>query len=193
MSSHPKTILTPEQYLEIERKAEYKSEYFQGEMFAMPGASEPHNVIAGNLGRELGVQLRSRPCRIYPSDMRVHIPETGLYTYPDVSVVCQAPQLIGDRKDTLLNPVFIAEILSPSTEAYDRGRKLEHYRSIASLKEYLLIAQDRVHVELYRRNGKGQWMLSEATGFDASIQLDSIDCQLSLADLYEKVDLAPNS
>src|SRR6266404_1708800 len=151
MSSVPKTFLTPEQYLEIERKAEFKSEYFQGEMFAMAGAREAHNLIALNLAAALHPQLRARPCRAYISDMRVRVSATGLYTYPDILVVCGEPQFLDERRDTLLNPNLIVEVLSPSTEAYDRGRKFEHYRSVESLSEYLLVSSERIIAELFTR------------------------------------------
>ncbi len=193
MASQPKTFLTPEEYLEIERRAEYKSEYFQGEMFAMAGASLVHNILVSHLVRDLGQQLRRGPCQVLPSDMRVHVSAAGLYTYPDVSVVCGPPQLADEHSDILLNPSFIAEVLSPSTEGYDRGRKFEQYRAIASLAEYLLVAQDRVHVELFTRQADGRWVLSEASGLEATLELPSIGCRLSLADLYEKVDLTATS
>ena len=190
MSSQPKTFLTGEDYLELERQAERKSEYCQGEMFAMAGASLAHHVLAMNLAAILHAQLRRRPCQVYPSDMRVHVTATGLYTYPDVTVVCGKPQLADEHADTLLNPSFIAEVLSPSTEGYDRGRKFEHYRSIASLTEYLVVAQDRVHVDLYTRQQDGGWVLSEASGLEETLELRCLGCRLALADLYEKVDLA---
>src|SRR5882757_8865070 len=123
MSSLPRTFLTPEQYLEIERQAEYKSEYFQGEMFAMAGGSNNHNLLVASAIMAIGPKARARSCRTCPSDMRVHIPTTGLFTYPDVVVTCGEPHLLDGRRDTLLNPTVIAEVLSPSTEAYDRGRK----------------------------------------------------------------------
>lgn len=189
MSSQAKSLLTPEQYLEIERQAEYRSEYYQGEMFAIAGAKEPHNVLAGNLLGVLHPQLRGRLCRVYPSDMRVRVSATGLYTYPDVTVVCGQPQLADEYADTLLNPTVIAEVLSPTTEGHDRGRKFEHYRAIESLAEYLLVAQERVHVELYTRQPDGRWLLSEASRLEDTLELRSIECRLALADLYEKVDL----
>ena len=190
MSTQPRTALTPEEYLELERKAEYKSEYYHGEMFAMAGASREHNVLAMNLSATLHAQLRRRPCEVYPSDMRVRVGATGLYTYPDVSVVCGQPQLADEHADILLNPTFLAEVLSPSTEGYDRGRKFEHYRTIESLAEYLLVAQDRIHVDLYTRQQDGRWVLSEASRLEDTLELPSIGCQLALADLYEKVDLS---
>jgi len=193
VSTQTKTYLTPEQYLEIERKAEYKSEYFQGEMFAMAGAKEAHNLLVGNLIGELYVQLRSSPCRVYPSDMRVNVSATGLYTYPDVIAVCGEPQFQDDERDNLLNPTLIAEVLSRSTEAYDRGRKFEHYKSIESFQQYLLIASDRVHVDLFTRKPDGDWLLKSADRLDDSLELQSIGCRLTLADLYNKVDMPRTS
>ena len=175
LSSQPRTYLTAEEYLELERQAEYKSEYYHGEMFAMAGASLPHNLLVGNLVRDLGQQLRRRPCQVYPSDLRVRVGESGLYTYPDVTVVCGQPQLADEHADTLLNPTFIAEVLSPATEGYDRGRKFEHYRGIESLAEYLLVAQDRVHVDLYTRQQDGRWVLSEASRLEDTLELRSIE------------------
>ena len=189
MSTQPKTFLTPEQYLEIERAAEYKSDYCDGEMFAMAGAGEAHNVLVGNLVADLHQQLRSRPCRVYSNDMRVRVHATGLYTYPDVVVVCGERRFLDDRRDTLLNPSLLIEVLSPSTEAYDRGRKFEHYRSIESLGEYLLVASDRVHADLYTRQPDGRWLLTSADRLEDSLDLESVGCRLALADLYEKVDL----
>jgi Uma2 family endonuclease len=196
VSTQPKTYLTPEQYLEIERNAEFKSEYYQGEMFpmggpyAMAGPKFAHNVLVGNVVGELGQQLRSRPCAVCPSDMRVRVSQTDLYTYPDVVVVCGGPEFLDDRRDTLVNPNLIVEVLSPSTEAYDRGRKFELYRSIPSLTEYLLVASDRVHVDLYTRQPDGRWLLTSASGLEESLELQSVSCRIGLGDLYEKVDLA---
>ena len=193
MSTLSKTFLTAEEYLEIERKAEYKSEYYQGEMFAMAGASEAHNLLVWNLIRELGQQLRSRPCHAYPSDMRVRVSPDALYTYPDVVVVCGERQFLTEQKDTLLNPSLLVEVLSPSTEAYDLGRKFEHYRSIESLGEYLVVATDRIHASLFTRQADGSWLLRSASRMEDSLDLQSVGCRLTLADLYEKVELVkPN-
>ena len=189
MSTQPKTFLTPEEYLEIERRAAYKSEYCEGEMFALAGAPETHNLIAGNLFGGIHAQLRSRACRAYGSDMRVHVNATGLYTYPDVLVVCQKPQFLDGQRDTLLNPTLISEVLSPSTEAYDRGRKFENYRSVESLAEYLLVASDRMHADLYTRRQDGGWLLTSADGPAGTLSLASVNCQIALADIYEKADL----
>jgi Uma2 family endonuclease len=188
MSTQPKTFLTPEQYLEIERKAEYKSEYFDGEMFAMAGAREAHNLIVGNLFAQIHAHLRSGPCRVYSNDMRVRVSATGLYTYPDVLVACEVPQFLDEERDTLLNPTLIAEVLSPSTEAYDRGRKFGHYRSIESLAEYLLVSSERAGAELFTRRADGGWLLTAAGDLHDTLQLSASGCRLALADLYEKVE-----
>jgi Uma2 family endonuclease len=154
MSTQAKIFLAPKQYLEIERQAERKSEYWQGEMFALAGADEPHNLLVTNINGQLYTQLRSSACRIYSNDMRVRVSATGLYTYPDILVVCGVPQFLDGRRDTLLNPALIVEVLSPLTEAYDRGRKFEHYQSIDSLKQYVLAASERVHADLFTREAR---------------------------------------
>ncbi len=187
MSTQPKTFLTPEQYLEIERAAPYKSEYYAGEMFAMAGAREGHNLIAGNAFAELRNSFRSRGCRGYGSDMRVHTGPSH-YAYPDISAVCGDPQFLDHRRDTLLNPSLIVEVLSPTTEAYDRGRKFELYQSIPSLHEYLLLASDRIHADLYVRQDSGHWLLTSVGELEDILELDSVGCCLKLADLYEKVE-----
>ncbi|MEO8595055.1 MAG: Uma2 family endonuclease [Candidatus Solibacter sp.] len=190
MATQPKTHLTPEQYLEIERKAESKSEYYNGEMFAMSGARESHNLIVTNLAIELGLQLRKRPCKAYFVDMRVHIPATGLYTYPDASALCGEPLFLDETRDTLINPSLIVEVLFPSTEAFDRGGKFKQYRSIEPLSEYVLAASDEVSVELYTRQGDGKWLLTTATKREDVIELQSIGARVTLADLYDKVEFA---
>jgi Uma2 family endonuclease len=187
MSTEPKTFLTPEQYLEIERKAEYKSEYFEGEMFAMAGAREAHNLIVANVLFQIYGQVRSGPCRVYPSDMRVRVSATGL-TYPDIVVACEAPRFLDGERDTLLNPTLIVEVLSTSTEAYDRGRKFGHYRSIESLAEYLLVSSERIGAEMFTRQTDGGWLLTAAGDLKDTINLSATGCRLALADLYEKVE-----
>jgi Uma2 family endonuclease len=180
--------LTAEQYLGIERKAKCKSEYFSGETFAMAGEGVPHNVLVAAVLLELGEQLRRRKCTVFPSDMRVLVNSTGLYTYPDASVVRGAPELADTQLDTLLNPFILAEVVSPSTEAYDRGRKFEQYRSILSLREYLLISSERMHVDHFTRQTDGRWMLVSADKPEATIELTAIGCVLTLSALYEKVE-----
>lgn len=187
MSSQPQLRYTPEEYLMRERQAEYKSEYLAGEIFAMSGASERHNLIAGNIFAAFHAQLRGRPCRAYVNDMRVKVSTTGLYTYPDVVALCGEPQFDDEQKDTLLNPTVIVEVLSPSTEAYDRGGKFGHYRKLASLAEYVLVSQEESHIEHYVRQPDNQWLLSEASGLQEAVQLPSINCTLALSEVYEKV------
>lgn len=181
--------LTPQDYLALERSAAYKSEYFAGDIFAMTGASESHNLIVTNTVRELGVQLKKRPCKLYANDMRVKVDATGLYTYPDLVAVCGKAQFDDSHLDTLLNPTLIIEVLSDSTEAYDRGRKFEHYRKLESLAEYVLIAQNRPQVESYRRQSEQHWLLTECTGLEGVLRLQAIDCELVLAEIYDKVEL----
>ncbi len=182
--------MTEAEYLAIERAAECKSEYYRGQMFAMAGARAAHNALTANALGLLHHQLRHRPCQVYGSDMRIHIPANTLYTYPDVSVFCGEPELLDAERDTLLNPTFIAEVLSESTERYDRGRKFELYRSIESLREYLLVASDRLSVDLYTRQPGGQWLLTSFGRLEDAVALDSIGCRFSLMELYEKVELA---
>ncbi len=189
MSTQAKTLLSPEQYLEIERAADSRSEYHDGEMFAMAGAPEAHNLIVGNAFGELRQQFRGRACRVYQSEMRVRISATGLYTYPDVVAVCGEPRFTDDQRDTLLNPTLIIEALSPSTEAYDRGRKFEHYKTMESLRDYLLIATDRVHGDLYTRQADERWLLTSVSRMQEYLTLDSVDARLLMSDIYEKVEL----
>lgn len=187
VSSRPEPWIAPEQYLEAERRAETKSEYVNGQIFAMTGASRAHNLIVTNLVGELRTQLRGRPCEVYPSDMRVRVTETGLYTYPDVTVVCREPRLEDEHADTLLNPTLLIEVLFESTPRYDRGRKAEHYRRISSLEEYLLVDQTEPRVERYRRRGEREWLLTEVSGLGERVELHSIDGALALRDVYERV------
>jgi Uma2 family endonuclease len=179
--------LTPQEYLARERAAERKSEYLAGEVFEMSGASREHNLLVTNLVRELSLQLRGRECEVYPSDMRVKVAPSGLYTYPDVVVVCGEPNFEDEETDTLLNPTLIVEVLSKSTEGYDRGEKFEHYRRLDSLREYVLVAQDKCHVERYVRQPDQQWLFSEIVAPEGSLELVSLGCRLAMHELYEKV------
>jgi Uma2 family endonuclease len=190
MSSQPETYLTPEEYLAIERRAETKSEYFNGEMFAMVGASRKHNLISTNIVISVGQQLKNRPCEIYTSDMRVKIPATGLYTYPDVTVACGEPKFEDEFVDTLLNPTLIVEVLSASTASYDRIKKFGYYRTIESLAEYLLVAQDEYKVEQYAKQQDGRWLLTDIRSLEGVVEMVSIQCRLALADVYDRVSLA---
>ncbi|MCP4340348.1 MAG: Uma2 family endonuclease [Desulfobulbaceae bacterium] len=184
-----KIYINPEDYLEMERKAEYKSEYFDGEIFAMSGASRKHNLITGNVLAAIHRQIRNRNCEAYASDMRVKLSPTGLYTYPDVVIVCGEPLFDDDYLDTLLNPAVIVEVLSKSTEHYDRGKKFENYRTLGSLSDYLLIAQNRVGVEHYFRQSHNQWLFSEYKDMQETISIDSVKCELAIKEVYEKVEL----
>jgi Uma2 family endonuclease len=187
MSTAPKQFLTPEEYLHRERQAEFRSEYFRGEMFAMAGASANHNLIVLNAGASLREQLKKKPCLVFPSDMRLRVEATGLFTYPDLSVVCGDLKLEGSGGDILLNPVVLVEVLSDSTEAYDRGKKFEHYRTIPSLQHYLLIAQDRYSIDCFSKQSDGIWSLTSCQSLDQSIDLEAIDCRLAAAEVYDKV------
>jgi Uma2 family endonuclease len=187
--AQPKPFLTPEEYLEIEREAETRSEYLDGEMFAMSGGSREHNLIGTNLVRELSLQLKRRPCEVYSNDQRVRVPETGLYTYPDIVVICGEPLFEDEAVDTLLNPLLIVEVLSPTTEAYDRGKKFEGYRTIPTLTEYVLVSQHKPQVEQYLRQDGQHWQFTATSGRERSVSLASIQCELALAEIYDKVAL----
>ena len=186
MTAIPKVRLTAAEYLAIERKAETRSEFFAGEMFAMSGASREHNLISLNLGGELRQQLKDRPCEVYTTDMRVQVP-TGLYTYPDVVVTCGNPKFEDDHVDILLNPILLIEVLSDSTADYDRGTKFKHYRQIPSLREYVLVDQSAAQIEQFALGGDGAWRLTETKGLNATLSLDSIGCRVPLSEIYRKV------
>jgi Uma2 family endonuclease len=190
MPSQPQPRFTPAEYLALERKALYKSEYLDGEIFAMSGASREHNLICVNISSAFHAQLSQRPCEVYVGDMRVKVSPTGLYTYPDVVVACEEPQFEDAEVDTLLNPTVIVEVLSPSTEDYDQGKKFEHYRTLTSLQEYLLVAQDTLHLVHYVHQQDHTWVLSETRRLDDTLYLPSISCRLSLAEVYAKVSFA---
>jgi Uma2 family endonuclease len=189
MSSQARERYTPEEYLALERQAQCKSEYYAGEIFAMVGASRWHNLIVANVIGELRSQLKGRPCTTYPSDMRVKVSPTGLYTYPDVTVVCGEALFEDNQQDTLLNPTLIVEVLSASTEAYDRGGKFAHYRKLPSLMEYVLITQTKPHIEHYLCQQDNRWLLSEVDSVQDTLHLPAIDCYLALAEVYDKVDI----
>ena len=193
MATQPVSYLTPEQYLELERGAERRSEYIDGRMFAMAGANEAHNLVVANTLSAIHQQLRTRPCRVYSTDMRVRSRTQGPYMYPDLAAVCGAPEFANNEFDTLLNPVLVIEVLSPSTEAYDRGRKFEAYKKIETLREYLLIAADRMHADLYIRQSEGRWLLTSVGQPADVLTLGAVSVELRLADLYEKVELSSSS
>ena len=180
------TYITPEAYLASERKAKVKSEYIHGEVLAMSGASNAHNIITVEITTELNIQLRPRGCFVYSGDMRVRTSPTGSYFYPDVAVVCDKPRFEDNVFDTLLNPILVVEVLSPSTEVFDRGEKFAHYQELASLREYLLVSQDRIHVEHYRLM-ETQWVQKAFHAPEDVLVLNSIDCKLPLQDIYTRV------
>lgn len=180
--------LTPREYLARERQAEIKHEFVLGEIFAMSGASPAHNRICFNLAGRISPALAGGPCQGYSSDQRVAVPGSVLYTYPDITVVCGEPEFDEYDPDTLVNPTLIVEVLSPSTEAWDRGGKFAHYRRLPSLREYVLIAQDRPRVECYLRRGE-EWILTEFSGMDAVLTLASVQSQVPLTEIYDRVNL----
>jgi len=185
MTAQPQKIYSQEEYLEMEREADYKSEYFQGEIFAMAGAGLNHNRITENISGECYVFLKGKSCKSYSSDLRIHIPVNGLYTYPDFLIICGKNEYLDARKDTVLNPTVIVEVLSKSTSAYDRGEKFHFYRSIPSLKEYVLIDSSSIAAEVFRKSDEGVWFLaSEAYNISEAIELGSIDLKLDLNDIY---------
>ncbi len=190
MNAIPKTKLTPEEYLQFERKSEIKHEYFDGEIFAMSGAKRNHNKIVTNASGLIWQYLKGKDCESYSNDMRVFVPKTGLYTYPDLVVVCGEPKFQDNVFDTLLNPALLVEILSESTESYDRGKKFQHYRSIESLQEYVLVSQDEARIEKYVKSGDGFWTLSEAVGLNSEIKFSSIECSIALVEVYDKVNFS---
>jgi Uma2 family endonuclease len=185
MSTQPKTHLTPEQYIEIERRAEFKSEYYQDEMFAMSAARASHVLAVGNLAVLLIPALRGR-CSVFTNDMRVLVSPTGLYTYPDIAVVCGKPEYADQEFDTLLNPTLLVEVLSPSTESYDRGKKFDHYRTLDSLRQYVLVSTDRPHLDSFTRSGD-LWTFSAADGLGSELRLDPLGLTIPLADVYMDV------
>lgn len=193
MSSEAQKRLTPEEYLAIERQAETKSEYADGAMYAMSGASPRHALITANIVAALAVRLKDRPCFVFASDLRLNVNPTGLFTYPDVVVACGELKYRDDRRDTLLNPMVLFEVLSESTEAYDRGRKFEHYRALPSLAEYLLVAQDKPHLEQFVKQPDARWLLGEFSRPEEAVTLPSLGCTLALAEIYAKVDALASS
>jgi Uma2 family endonuclease len=193
MSLQPKYHLSFEEWLEAERaSAEGRSEYADGEVFAMTGASAEHNTIVMNIGRELSIQLKGRPCQVYANDMKVLIRSASAGKYPDLVAFCGEPELLDGRRDVLLNPSLLVEVLSDSTEAYDRGDKFALYRQIPSLREYLLVSQSRVLVELFSRGDDGRWVLADYRSLNDRVPLPSLDCTLDLAEIYDKVVLPPS-
>jgi len=188
MQQHAISYISEKEYLAQERVSKTKSEYFDGEIFAMAGASRRHNLIVANVIISLGVQLKNKPCRVYPSDMRLKIEKTDLNTYPDVMVVCNEERFTDEKQDTLLNPDIIIEVLSDSTEKYDRGEKFKQYRQIESLTEYVMIAQNYRSIEKFTKDRNGQWRLTETDERKPFVDLKSSGTRLEIAEVYDKVD-----
>ena len=190
-SAAAKTYLTPEEYLAWERKLDIKHEYLRGEIIAMSGASRAHSLIVTNISGELYIQLKGETCEGHTNDIRVRTSPEISYFYPDILVVCGEPRFEDNVFDTLLNPIVLVEVLSPSTEAYDRGEKFEHYQQLTSLREYILVSQDEVRVEHHRRQHT-EWQPTEFRSLKDVLSLTSIDCELSLEDVYRRVEFREN-
>ncbi len=187
-----KRFYTEEEYLELEEQAEFKSEYRDGEIIPMTGGTTNHNKIALNLAASLKISLRRKNYDVYIGDVRLWIPKYRQYTYPDVMVIEGQPLYAGSSTTTVTNPLLIAEVLSKSTQNYDQGNKFLYYRSIAEFKEYILINQYQYHVMHYVKTDDGKWLFSEIEGESAILSLETVDFQITLSDLYEKVDFAEN-
>jgi Uma2 family endonuclease len=191
MSLQPKPSLSFDEWLEGERaNLEKRSEFVHGEVFAMTGASLAHNAIVSNINREISIQFKGRPCQVFANDLKVLIRSADAGKYPDLVALCGEPELLDDRRDVLLNPSLIIEVLSDSTEAYDRGDKFALYRQLPTLQEYLLVSQNRVGVELYTRGADGRWTLNDYAGLANQVPLTSIGCTLSLAEVYDKLEVS---
>ncbi|MGZ8433723.1 MAG: Uma2 family endonuclease [Candidatus Binatia bacterium] len=188
MSKVEKASFTAAEYLTMERQSSEKHEFVFGEIFAMTGASARHVEIVGNIAGELRSQLRQRPCRVYSTDLRICIDSEHRYTYPDMVAICSQPQFLDDTLDTLLNPELIVEVLSESTRNYDRGDKFQQYRGIPSFREYLLVDQERVHVERYTKGNDGIWSLWETDVIGDVVRLDSVGVALAVSEIYFKID-----
>ena len=179
--------ISPEQYLEMERASETKHEYYKGEVFAMSGASLPHNFVSHNVYGSLIIFLKGKNCKPFGSDLRIHIPENSLYTYPDISIICGKPETTDSFRDSIINPSVIIEILSKSTKDYDRGTKFTLYRSIKTLKEYILIDSTSVSVEIFTKQEDNSWNLTEFKQLSDSFRITTINLALHLKDVYEDV------
>jgi Uma2 family endonuclease len=188
----PSRRLTEAEYLAIERTAELRSEFFDGAMFAMAGGTPQHSLVATNLAREIGNRLLGGHCVAYNADLRIKVEPTGLCTYPDLSVICGPLEFAEGTDDTVVNPTVLVEVLSDSTEAYDRGKKFEHYRQIVTLQEYLLISQNQLRIEQFIRQPDGNWLLRDAVGREANLELPSLQITLSLAGIFANVTFAPS-
>lgn len=190
MSAQPKIYLTPTEYLAFERASPHKHEFHAGQIYTPACCNRNHNLLVTNIIAELGNQLRKRDCTVYPSDMRVKIELIELHTYPDITVVCGEEVFEDDQQDVLLNPTVLIEVLSNSTECYNRGKKFKNYQAMPSFVEYVLVSQTSYSIEQFTRQPDGQWLMSDADQPEQIVRLESIDCTLQLADVYEKVIVA---
>jgi Uma2 family endonuclease len=188
VSTQPRIRVTPEEYLALERAAETRSEYVDGEIFPMSGGSFEHDRIIVNLIIELGTQLRDRPASVHGPQLSVKTIRTGSYFYPDISVTVGDPDLEDEHMDNLLNPHVVVEVLSASTESYDRGLKFAHYRTMDSIREYVLVTQTEYRVERYLRQDDGNWLYSEVTDPQGSLELSCVACRIPLSSVYRNVD-----
>jgi Uma2 family endonuclease len=188
MVAKPSRYFTADEYLQAERNAPHRSEFYDGEIFAMVGASEEHVTLMSSLLTELHTQLRGTGCRVFANDMRVKVEATGLYTYPDLVIVCGNRVFEEQHGTTLLNPLVLIEILSHSTEAYDRGAKFRHYRQIPSLQEYVLVSQEERRIERYQRGDEGKWVFSEIAGSEGTLSLIAVPAVLTMARVYEYIE-----
>ncbi|NIJ51739.1 Uma2 family endonuclease [Dyadobacter arcticus] len=189
MTAQTIKMYSEKEYLELEREADYKSEYYRGEIFAMAGAGHNHNRIVENLSIEIGTFLKGKTCRTFSRDMRLHIPVNGLYTYPDLLVICGQNQFLDDKDDTIVNPTAIFEVLSPSTSGYDRGAKFHFYRSIETLKDFVMIDSLAVAAEVYSKAPNGMWQLmSEAYDLDGAIEIPSLGLSLAMKDIFAQTN-----
>jgi Uma2 family endonuclease len=194
MPAVAKKLISEEAYLEEERKALNKSEYYKGEIFAMAGATKAHNRIVASIIVAIGQYLNGKDCHYYPSDLRVHNPDNTLYTYPDVIIVCGKEEYLDKELDTLLNPTVIIEVLSPSTENYDRGTKFKLYRSIPSLKNYILVSSTEYAAEVFTRKDDDEWLLNTTKEKNGQIHISAISYDLLLSEIYAQAgDFIPGS
>jgi len=189
MSALEKPFYTPEEYLEQERKADFKSEYYGGQIFAMSGGTARHGVIGGNVIGLIWAQLGGGSCTVLSSDVKIKVNPTGLFTYPDVSVVCGEIKYHDEAEDVVENPALVVEVLSPSTQNYDRGEKFLHYQSIDTLTDYLLVSQNVMRVEHFTRQSDDQWLFTVYHGPEAVIKIASIGCEMRLIDVYRAVKI----
>jgi Uma2 family endonuclease len=180
-------VFTSSEYLSLERQSEIRHEYLDGFVYAMAGESPAHSTICFNLSVVIGTQLRGTSCRGFSPNMKVRAGEAGLYSYPELAVACGEPAFEDEHGDVLLNPTVVFEVLSRSTEAYDRGEKFERYKRVETLRDYVLVSQDQPRLERFSLQPDGTWSKSEVSGLDSTLALDTINCRIPLAEVYERI------